>query len=573
MPDDRPLLVLGPMLRHADADSATLWVETDRPCEVRVRCGEVTAGASTWGVHGHHYALVVLQGLVAGTATDYTVELDEDVVWPERPERSSTVRTPVPGSGLRLAFGSCRKAEAFDEAGLAQFGADALAALATRMLAQRERSGLERWPDLLLFVGDQIYADEPSEELQERLRERRAAGFGPPGAAAGTPAADDPVTAEICDFEEYTWLYREAWSAEDVRWLLSSVPTCMILDDHDLRDDWNSSHDWRTHARQQPWWRDRVVGAFSSYWVYQHLGNLSPHDLEADELYRAVRAAGSDAEREALLADFSWRADTEPGTARWSYHRDLGPARLLVIDSRCSRRLDPDDRSMLDDTEWAWVRDRALDTDAEHLLLATSLPFLMLPALHHLEGWNEATAQGAWGRAYAAVAEKVRLTVDLEHWAAFRSSFDAVVGLVQEVAAAERPPASVLFLSGDVHCSYVADARVQGVDPARTVVAQLTMSPLRNPLNVPIRMVNRLARQRGVGRALRALSRRAGVTEPAISWDVEHGPWFDNGVMTVALEGRTAAVEVEHAWIEPTGAQALRRTHDLALTGSGSRAH
>src|SRR5690625_6472964 len=55
------------------------------------------------------------------------------------------------------------------------------------------------------------------------------------------------------------------------------------------------------------------------------------------------------------------------------------------------------------------------------LLIGTTLPFLMIPALHHLEGWNEATAKGAWGRAYRFVAEHIRQLVDLEHWAAFRT--------------------------------------------------------------------------------------------------------------------------------------------------------
>lgn len=556
-PVTAPTIVLGPLLRHVDATEATVWVETDAPCEVRVRCGDVEATARTWGVHGHHYVLLALEGLQPGTATPYAVDIDGAPAWPSAGDRPSTVRTRGPGDDVRIAFGSCRKAEGVDAEALGRFGADALVAMATRMSSVSH----EDWPDAMLFVGDQVYADEPSEDLRARLRARRAAGDGPQGAIGA-----DEVTEEICDFEEYTWLYRESWAPSDVRWLLSTVPTCMILDDHDLRDDWNSSWSWRQEIRTRPWWRDRVVGAFSSYWVYQHLGNLSPRELESDALYAAVRAAGSDAEREQLLADFSWRADTEPGSARWSYHRDFGRTRLLVVDSRCSRRLDPDDRAMVDEAEWAWVRETALDADVDHLLIGTSLPFLLLPGLHHLEGWNEATAEGAWGRTYGAVAETIRLAVDLEHWAAFRSSFDAMVALVQQVASGTRPPASVLWLSGDVHCSYLADAHVEGVDAHRTTVRQLTMSPFRNPLNVPIQVANRLAQTPAVAAALRGLSRRAGVTEPAIRWDVDDGPWFDNGVMTVVLNKRTAAVDVDHAWVDPTGAQALRRTLHRRLT-------
>lgn len=569
MSDSRPELSLGPLLRYVDSTEATVWVETDAPCEVRVRCGQVSASERTWGAHGHHYAVVALQGLEPGTATPYSVELDGQTVWAHDGSRPSMVRTPGPGDRVRLAFGSCRKADS-EEAGEttsssgAELGVDALAAMAQRMSSDDH----EQWPDAMLFVGDQIYADEPSPALRARLRARRSAGEGPPG-AVGSPE----VTEEICDFTEYTWLYHESWQSEDVRWLLSTVPTCMILDDHDLRDDWNSSYSWRQEVTREPWWRARVEGAFSSYWVYQHLGNLSPRELEADKLYAAVRAADTDADREQLLADFAWRSDREPNAARWSYHRDFGRTRLLVVDSRCSRRLDPEHRAMTDDVEWDWVRRTALDADVDHLLIGTSLPFLMMPALHELEGWNEATAEGAWGKGCAKLAEKFRLVVDLEHWAAFRASFDAMVELVQHVASTDTPPASVLWLSGDVHCSYLADARVGGVDPARTTVRQLTMSPFRNPLNLPVKVVNLVAQKSWVGRALRSLSRRAGVDQPDISWEIDHGPWFDNGLMTVVLEGRSAQVEVEHAGSGPDGIPTLRRTHTQTLTATTVGAH
>ena len=549
-------IVLGPLLRFVDSHRATVWVETDASCEVTVHCGEVRGVEQTWCVHGHHYALVVLRGLPAGSQLTYSMQLDGAPVWPVSDSAPSLIRTTAQDADVRLAFGSCRRGEGYTAEDLEALGADALVAMAQRM----HSIGAERWPNALLLVGDQVYADDPSAAVTERLHARRAAGLGPPGVDTGP----ESVVDEICDFEEYTWLYHESWGSEHVRWLLSTVPTCMILDDHDLRDDWNSSYSWRQQIVTEPWWRSRVIGAFSSYWVYQHLGNLSPDELDADVLYAAVRAATSDDERVHLLAEFSWRADTEPDFARWSFRRDFGRTRLLMLDSRCSRRLDPGTRAMLDTAEWRWAREQALATPAQepfdHLLIGSSLPFLMLPGLHHLEGWNEATAQGAWGRWGAKLGEKVRLAVDLEHWAAFRRSFDDMVQLVADVATVEHAPATVLWLSGDVHCSYLARAEVHGVDPQATAVHQLTMSPFRNPLNMPIRVVNRLVKRPGVVRVLRQLSVWAGVREQDITWTVENGPWFDNGVMTVVLHERTASVEVEHASVDPAGEQVLHRT-------------
>ena len=547
---DGPRLVVGPLLRFVDETSATVWVETDRPCEVSV----LGRTARTWGVHGHYYALVVLDGLEPGTVTPYGVELDGTTAWPEpgSPLPPSVIRTyGGQAQGLRLAFGSCRRAAPFDRRSLRQVGADALVALAERMSGGE----YQEWPDALLLVGDQVYADDPSPALKQRLR-RLHDGEHPAG-------EDDEAREEIMDFEEYTWLYHESWRAPMVRWLLSSVPTCMILDDHDLRDDWNSSWSWRQEITQEPWWHDRVVGAFSSYWVYQHLGNLSPTELADDDLYEKMQSAGSDAEREKLLADFAVQADEHPDTARWSFHRDFGRTRLVVVDSRCSRELDPDNRRMVDAKEWDWVR-QACDADVDHLLIGTSVPFLELHGIHHMEGWNEATAEGAWGRAYAKVAEKMRLAVDLEHWAAFRNSFDDMVDLARDVSRRPRPPASVLWLSGDVHCSYVSRARVSD-GGQRTAMWQLTMSPFRNPLNVPIRIANRLFERKPVVALTRFLARRAGVTDPGIEWRVEGGPWFDNGVMTVVVDGREASVEVDHARAVG-GAQVLERTHTRRLT-------
>ncbi|MCW2607604.1 MAG: hypothetical protein JWO60_2297, partial [Frankiales bacterium] len=111
-----PSLVLGPLLRCVTSDperggAATVWVETDAPCTVRVRAGEVTAEARTVTVSGHHFGVVVVRGLPERGETAYAVELDDDAVWPVLdawPE--SVIRTRRRADPVRLAFGSCRVA-------------------------------------------------------------------------------------------------------------------------------------------------------------------------------------------------------------------------------------------------------------------------------------------------------------------------------------------------------------------------------------------------------------------------------------------------------------------------------
>jgi len=57
-------LVLGPLLRYVGTTQATVWVETDAPCEVAV----LGARRETFCVEGHHYALVHVEDLDAHLA-------------------------------------------------------------------------------------------------------------------------------------------------------------------------------------------------------------------------------------------------------------------------------------------------------------------------------------------------------------------------------------------------------------------------------------------------------------------------------------------------------------------------
>ena len=43
-----------------------------------------------------------------------------------------------------------------------------------------------------------------------------------------------PIT--VPDAQRYPLLYRHSWGDPEIRWLMSTVPTAMIFDDHDIRD-------------------------------------------------------------------------------------------------------------------------------------------------------------------------------------------------------------------------------------------------------------------------------------------------------------------------------------------------
>ncbi|GIF18599.1 hypothetical protein BJ973_008441 [Actinoplanes tereljensis] len=534
-------LLIGPLLRRVVGDRATIWVETTEPTTVRVEAEGGGAGsATTFAAYGHHYALVVVSGLTPDAASSYRVFLDDRPVWPSADSTypPSVIRTrPAEDADapVRLIFGSCREATPHSTA--RHLPPDALDAYSRRLMGDAQNPELR--PDLIVLLGDQVYADNTSDKVKRFLRRRRAAGHQGP--------EDQVVT-----FDEYTKLYLESWRDPEIRWLLSTVPSVMIFDDHELIDDWNTSASWRRDMAAQSWWIERIAGGLASYWVYQHLGNLSPDELDADPLFAKVTAAG---EATVLLHDFGRSVDGESGHYQWSFALDLGRTRLVMLDNRCNRVLTPGAREMLPAREWAWFVDQA-HGNYDHLVVGSSLPWLMPPAIHHLEAWNEKTADSSNERV-AAYAEKIRRAFDLEHWAAFGRSFAALGELFRRLGeggdgapthrvgagGAYAAPATISVLSGDVHHSYVARADFGEV--MHTPVMQLTCSPVHNQVPAFMRPLMRFSWSRAAAKGVRGLARSAGVRRPTWTWKREAGPYFGNAVSSLRLTGRTATVRVE----------------------------
>lgn len=596
-------LRLGPLLRQVDWESgerATVWVETDAPCRVEVRClaqpdagaghapdgappaagtpqpgdpaappgpqggaappvdapaGPGGGSADTWQLAGHHYALVEVTGLRPNSVASYEVLLDGERVWPLPGSRfpASTIRTPAPRRtpeagapagtatdggaaepALRVAFGSCRWAAPPGTDAHDPVGPDALDTLAARIAADPDG---ER-PDVLVLLGDQVYADETSTATRAWLAARRE--------------LSEPPWHQVADYEEYTHLYYESWLDPEVRWLLSTVPSCMIFDDHDVIDDWNTSAAWLARMRATPWWRERVLSGLMTYWVYQHLGNLSPAELAADELYAAVRAASArhPADATAVLRDFAERADADPGFTRWSYRRDFGRVRLVMVDTRAARVLDEGSRSMLDKEELSWLREQLHDAPEtmDHLLIGTSLPWLLPHFVHDVEGWNAALCAGERGPRWAKVAEDLRQRADLEHWSAFPASFTALAELIAEAGHGPAAPATISVLSGDVHHAYVAEPDWTGWPrPPVSRVLQLTCSPVHNSIPLSIRVGFRFGWSRAGRRIGRLFARHARAGHAPLRWQRTGGPWFGNQLMTLTLHGRQARLRLDQA--------------------------
>ena len=208
----------------------------------------------------------------------------------------------------------------------------------------------------------------------------------------------------------------------------------------------------------------------------------------------------------------------QTGHSRWSYARDLGDARLVVIDSRAGRQVEPGRRALVQEEEWSWIREQA-SKPARHLLLASSVPFLLAPALHHVEAFDEALTEGAWGRVGAALGEKLRRVAVLDHWASFQRTFGELAALLDAIAHGRvgEAPASIVMLSGDVHHCYLAEAGFGA--HGRAALARLAGRVLGVPQGAgPARAAHDRLRPLARSRAHRAPAGAAGAGRAACRW-------------------------------------------------------
>ena len=506
-------------------------------------------------MQGYHFALVLVTGLAPDSVTEYQVRLDGTIHWPIDDEAfskfpASVIRTRGPASAhrLRAIFGSCRYPKTEVTKIEKKLKHDALDSYATRMAG----CPIDEWPDALILLGDQLYADELPPDEQRRVNRRRHSRHG------------DRPPDEVVSFAEYERLYRHSWGDPEIRWLMSTVATAMIFDDHDIRDDWNTSASWRAKMATTPWWRDRIRAGLASYWVYQHLGNLSPAELADNEDFQRLIATEGDTWPH--LAELAERADREVDCSkgiRFSYRWDLGRSRLIMVDSRNGRILESGERMMIGENEFRWLEAKAEEhpESLDHLMLASSVPWLMPPAIGDLETLNERAAERHGWR--GKLGEKLREAGDFEHWAAFYKSFLRMGEMIATDRQPARRPGHHQRVVGRRPPQLCSARRTRRCVPGRIdrpSAGVLAGTQLRAAFIKPVFM---LGWTRPAAAVIRWWVRRRGVTSPPLTWREVCGPLFGNTIATVAVNGRDAEVFFEQprktATLEEVGRVSLSR--------------
>ena len=266
--------------------------------------------------------------------------------------RSGTADATV---GRQYAIGSCRYllrlfgGTIFDERGDKTFAS---------IREQKEKLGL----DALLMVGDQIYADDLN------------------------------FVAPDVRIDEFFKRYRSVFSQPEIRRLMSSLPTYMILDDHEIEDNWPSKADKV----------DRIT--------------LYPHAIHAYQVYQCSHSpifeTTADGRIEGTLTHFWYRFDD--GCASW-----------FVMDARTERDTGQVPARMIKDAQMDALLVWLAEPGERVRFIVTSVP--VFPDLNSDSD---------------------------DKWGAFAGQREQILNFIKE-----RNIRKVVFVSGDVHCSFTCELR------------------------------------------------------------------------------------------------------------------
>jgi alkaline phosphatase D len=280
----------------------------------------------------------------------------------------------------------------------------------------------------LLLLGDQIYADDG------RFNSLRK------------PASS---------LQDYRTVYDYVWSTPSLRSLLERLPVFMMLDDHEIDDDWR----WLDLNRSKPYipWWDRLVRFFSTGSL--ELSGISTqkvrNGLQAYWEHQGMHSPGFELPME---VDRSGQYSLMPGDAgSLAYSFTIGAAAFFVMDTRTMRvrglwPFHQRQAAMLGEGQWraleAWLL--AVKDDYPVKFLVTS----------------------------SAILFNLFLDLPRDRWSGFPRERQRMLSLL-----ASEGIEHVYFLAGDLHSSHAVRVELQGQGDQPLAVWEFCSSPFEQVAN------------------------------------------------------------------------------------------
>ncbi|WP_347903546.1 alkaline phosphatase D family protein [Pseudomonas purpurea] len=333
---------VGPILGHTTSRHARIFLRggPDKHSPVFAGIRYRRTGDSTWST-GRFAALhpsrdmtavIVLDGLAADTRYDYqagwfttmspvhTVETVRELPlqWPRETYHLHTAsgKNSTPS---RYIVGSCRYLRM-------TLGVPSAPAKGDRIFAAIQDLVAKASPpfNALLMTGDQVYVDDLN------------------------------IIAPDRSYQDILHKYRTAFSQPHIQELMSQLPTYMILDDHEIEDNWPANES----ASDK---------------------HLFTHAMKAYELYQASHGPGPVLQTNGQLTNT---------LERYWYPFGEGDIQWFVTDSRTRRNLSADDRRILDVAQEQALLTWLIHSPARVKFVVTSVMFYPDRKTHGDDAWK-----------------------------------------------------------------------------------------------------------------------------------------------------------------------------------------
>lgn len=285
--------------------------------------------------------------------------------------------------------------------------------------------------------------------------------------------------------------------------VLANVPSYMMMDDHEVTDDWFITKRWNNEVLSKPFGRDIIRNAVMAYAVFQDWGNVpADYTWAVDHLFEEIGNVPNEKAKLLLYinefcyryannlhvatvrADVTDKVETmlglssSPTTLKWNYTVKLGSAEALVLDTRTQRFYQSLNTTpeLISEANLTTQLPETLTDNPDLVFVISPCPVLGFPnfeeliqpaaaatiSLFHQDDNNPGIIGG-------------RLGFDFEAWGFNTVGFERLLDRLNNYK-------KVVLLSGDVHygATIVLDYWKGTAEAPTSRIVQLTSSAFKN---------------------------------------------------------------------------------------------